>query len=89
MQKLNPLWHEEAGPEALISPKMLGEAFRDTNMEWKTYTSVFVPPHLVNLFSQELADRFLSLTDRVGRSIPILSKNGGLIVINGVKSGRG
>jgi len=88
MQRLTPLWHEEAGPEALISSKMLSEAFKDTNMEWTTYTSVFAPPHLVNLFSQKMADWFLTITDRFGRAVPVLRNNGGLIVINGIKSER-
>lgn len=86
LQRLNPLWHEEAGPEALISRNLFQNAFKGTGVEIKTYTSVFVPPHLVNLLSQQKANRFLEITDKIGRAIPVLRDNGGLIVIDGLKS---
>ena len=86
MQKINPLWHEEAGPEALISYKLISEAFNSTGMEVKLYTSVFLPPHLINLFPQKTANQLLAVTDKIGRAIPLLRNNGGLIVINGIKS---
>jgi ubiquinone/menaquinone biosynthesis C-methylase UbiE/uncharacterized protein YbaR (Trm112 family) len=86
LQKINPLWHEEAGPEALISHKLISEAFNGTGVEVKSYTSVFLPPHLINLFPQKTANQLLAVTDKVGRAIPILRNNGGLVVINGIKS---
>lgn len=86
LQKLNPLWHEEAGPEALISQDSINKAFKDTDVEVKTYTSVFLPPHLINLLTQKSADRFLSMTDQIARAIPVLRNQGGLIVINATKS---
>jgi SAM-dependent methyltransferase/uncharacterized protein YbaR (Trm112 family) len=86
LQKINPLWQEEAGPEALISSKLISEAFMNTGVEVKSYTSVFLPPHFVNLLTPEQADRLLSITDKIGRAIPIIRNNGGLIVINSIKS---
>lgn len=88
LQKINPLWHEEAGPEALISHKLISEAFMGTGVEVTSYTSVFLPPHLINLLSQKKADQLLSLTDKIGKAIPLLRNNGGLIVLNGIKSKR-
>lgn len=85
LQKLNPLWHEEAGPEALISKEMIGEAFGGTGVRVETITSVFLPPHIVNLFSQEMAYQLLSKTDRFFRALPIIRDNGGLIIIHGIK----
>ena len=86
LQKLNPLWHEEAGPEALISHDLISEAFRGTGVVVKTQTSVFLPPHLINLFSQNTANQLLSITDKIGGVIPFIRNNGGLIIINGLKS---
>lgn len=86
LQKLNPLWHEEAGPEALISHSLISEAFRGTGVKVETQTSIFLPPHLINLFSQKMADQLLSITDKIGGAIPFIRKNGGLIIINGLKS---
>lgn len=88
LQKLNPLWHEEAGPEALISKGSITEAFKDTDIKVRIHTSVFLPPHLVNLLTQKDADRLISITDNIGRAIPFLRDHGGLIVINGIKSKR-
>lgn len=86
LQRLSPLWHEEAGPEALISRDLFENAFKGTGVDIKTYTSVFVPPHLVNLLSRQKATQFLEITDKIGRAIPVLRDNGGLIVIDGFKS---
>ena len=86
LQKLSPLWHEVAGPEALISKNMITEAFRDTDVEVKTSTSIFLPPHVINLLSQKKANQFLSITDKIGKAVPFLRNNGGLILIDGIKS---
>jgi ubiquinone/menaquinone biosynthesis C-methylase UbiE/uncharacterized protein YbaR (Trm112 family) len=86
LQKLNPLWHEEAGPEALISHDLFSKAFKDTGVELKTQTSIFLPPHLINLFPQKMANQLLSITDKIGRAIPFMRNNGGLIIINALKS---
>ena len=85
LQKINPLWHEKAGPEALITQNKISEAFRETGVEVKSYTSVFLPPHLINMLSLKRANQVLSATDKLCRTIPGLRKNGGLIVINGIK----
>jgi ubiquinone/menaquinone biosynthesis C-methylase UbiE/uncharacterized protein YbaR (Trm112 family) len=85
LQKLTPLWHEEAGPEALLSHALINKAFKNTGVEVKTHTSVFLPPHFINLLSQKKADQFLATSDRIGQAVPGLRDNGGLIIINGVK----
>lgn len=85
LQKLWPQWHEKAGPEAIISAKNLGQWFHDTGVHIGTTTSIFLPPHLVNMMSETTAYRFLTATDRVAQAIPLLKNNGGLILIRGVK----
>jgi hypothetical protein len=46
-----------------------------------TATSVFVPPHLLNLVGMRGADWLLRVTDTVGQALPVVRDNGGLIVI--------
>lgn len=85
LQKIIPIWSEEAGPEALISRKYLLDAFQGIDIQLQTSTSVFLPPHLMNLFSPTLAYRFLKFFDNLGQAIPSLKGNGGLILIRGEK----
>jgi ubiquinone/menaquinone biosynthesis C-methylase UbiE/uncharacterized protein YbaR (Trm112 family) len=84
MQKMKPLWYEEAGPEALISKRTITEAFAPTGVSVATRTSVFVPPHLVNLMPR-WSTGMLRAFDSVFSAVPILRDNGGLILIEGVK----
>lgn len=86
LQKLKPLWHEEAGPEPLISGHDLSRWFRDTGIEIETRTSVYLPPHLVNLASAAGSIRLLRAFDRIGHALPGLRRQGGLILIRGQKS---
>lgn len=87
LQRLSPLWREEAGPEALISRSMLREAFEGTGVAVSTRSFVFVPPHLVNVLPPSVGEGLLRWTDRAGGALPVLKDHGGLIVIEGVKSG--
>ncbi len=88
LQKVNPLWHEQAGPEALLSRDRLRRVLRDAGLRVETHSSVFIPPHLVNLLSEERAYQVLSIADRIAGWIPILRDHGGLLVINATKSQR-
>jgi SAM-dependent methyltransferase len=85
LQKVNPQWYEEAGPEALISSDSLSEAFAGTGVDVSTRTFVFVPPHLANLLSPAAAERLLRRTDALGGALPWVRRQGGLILIEGVK----
>lgn len=84
IQKLRPLWYEEAGPEFLISARMMEEAFSATTVSVRTRSTIFVPPHLANFFSRWSAS-LLRISDRIGRAIPWIRDNGGLLLIEGVK----
>ena len=81
LQKIFPLWHEEAGPEFMISPKTFEEGFSE-KVIIKTRTHVFLPPHLVNVLkSTKTAKILLNLTDIIFRSVPFLGKCGGIILV--------
>jgi ubiquinone/menaquinone biosynthesis C-methylase UbiE/uncharacterized protein YbaR (Trm112 family) len=85
IQRHFPIWSEEAGPEALISKEFLEQAFQNTNMRIQTKTSIFLPPHLLNLTDAETAYKLLKFTDDIGQFLPVFKNNGGLLVINGKK----
>jgi len=85
LQKVSPQWHEEAGEEPLISKDMLSSWFPE-NASVKTTTSVFVPPHLINLLPWSLGYKVLHVSERVGQYLPWLRDQGGLIICE-VKKG--
>jgi len=88
IQKFTPLWHEEAGPQALMSAANFREWFKSTEVSITTRTSVFMLPHVVNLFGDK-ARQFLATTNKIGLRLPFIRDNGGLIVIEGIRSGTG
>lgn len=85
LQSLYPIWHEEAGEHALISEKNLRQWLEPAGCEVSVRTSVFVPPHLANWLREAVAEKLLRATDRLGRALPFLRKQGGLILIRGEK----
>lgn len=86
MMKVFPLWHEEAGAEAMISRQMIAKSFEGTGVQPETKTSVFLPPHFVNLLSHRLAYHSLKISDRIAGVLPFLRDNGGILVIRAEKS---
>lgn len=50
-----------------------------------TRTSVYLPPHLMNLFGNGFAERMLRVTDRIGGRMPFLRGEGGLILVRAEK----
>lgn len=83
LQRLNPLWHEEAGAQPLISAGELRQWFAATDVRLECHTHVFTPPHLVNLLGQRYGRSLLHVTDWLGRRLPFLRNNGGLITVRG------
>jgi ubiquinone/menaquinone biosynthesis C-methylase UbiE len=79
LQNLFPLWKEEAGPEAQISQETLKSWLSPAGMNLQSFTHVFVPPHIVNIFTDATARKLLDLSDALGMRLPILKDNGGLI----------
>ena len=85
LQKLSPLWYEEAGPVALMSKKDLLKWFLGLKIKLTTSTLAFVDPHLVNLLPPSLAQFILDATNRLGQILPLMKENGGLLAIKGSK----
>jgi ubiquinone/menaquinone biosynthesis C-methylase UbiE/uncharacterized protein YbaR (Trm112 family) len=85
LQRLRPQWYEEAGPEALFSARSFGESFAGTGVTLATRSSVFLPPHLLNLLSPGLAAGLLRATDSLASHVPFVRDNGGLILVEGTK----
>jgi hypothetical protein len=84
LQKIWPLWHEEAGAEPLISEADLKRWLTPHGFQVTTRTSVFLPPHLVNLLGRSAGPAALNATDLL-RAVPWLGRQGGLVLVTAVK----
>jgi SAM-dependent methyltransferase/uncharacterized protein YbaR (Trm112 family) len=87
LMKVVPLWTEEAGAEPLISRKMLDAWHTGLPAAIHSTTSVFLPPHLLNITGSRIAPRLLRISDKVASRIPLLRNQGGLIVFEIRKEG--
>lgn len=85
LQRLRPAWYEEAGPEALISTARLRGWLEAGGMSISARTSVFLPPHLLNLLNEKRARSWLRHTDDIAQRIPGLRSNGGVVVFQAEK----
>ena len=79
-QKLWPIWHEEAGPEAIISADRLRSWLEPSGFRFSSRTSVFLPPHVVNWTTEDRGFRVLDVLDRAMAHVPWLRANGGLVI---------
>lgn len=86
LQKLWPIWYEEAGEHAQISRDQLTKWLEDAGLRVSTRTSVFLPPHVLNHIPTSAGERLLAWTDRIGNAVPVLRDNGGLVVAEAVKA---
>jgi len=80
LMKWMPIWREEAGQQALISQRNITEWLRGLPASLSCRSSVFLPPHLVNLFGRRGARVALGASDKLFHLIPGLRGQGGLIV---------
>ena len=85
LMRVAPLWTELAGEEPLISHGMVREWSQKLSVDISFWTSVFVPPHVINWFGHRLAVPVLRLTDAACRWVPWLGRQGGLIVFEAHK----
>jgi ubiquinone/menaquinone biosynthesis C-methylase UbiE/uncharacterized protein YbaR (Trm112 family) len=85
LMKINPLWIEEAGKEPLISEGMIREWLSGTSADVTVETTVFAPPHLINVMPEGWGASLLHITDAIGGRVPGLRRNGGLIVFTARK----
>ena len=80
------LWNEKAHPEHFtISRGDLERWFAAAGLSGVVWTSVFLPPHLFNLFPVPVAERMLHLSDKVAHRVPGLRDHGGLVLFKGEK----
>jgi ubiquinone/menaquinone biosynthesis C-methylase UbiE len=86
LQRVRPIWHEEAGTHALISERDLRNWLEPLGCRVTTRTSVYLPPHLMNLLGNGLAEKMLRATDRIAGRIPFLREEGGLILVRAEKT---
>jgi SAM-dependent methyltransferase/uncharacterized protein YbaR (Trm112 family) len=87
VQKLWPIWHEEAGPEATISAGRVAGWLAPGGFRVSTRTSVFLPPHVINWTTEETGFRILGTVDRVLARVPWLRANGGLVIFEARRAG--
>lgn len=85
LQRLRPLWHEEAGAKALMSARELIGWFKAAGMAVSAHSSVFLPPHVANRLGPSGAQGVLELLEAVLRRMPLLRHQGGLLVASGTK----
>jgi ubiquinone/menaquinone biosynthesis C-methylase UbiE/uncharacterized protein YbaR (Trm112 family) len=85
LQRVRPLWHEEAGPEQVISPGRLRRWAADAGMTVSVEPQVYLPPHFFGRVDERRARRVLDATDRFFRRVPLVRRWGGLLVIEGRK----
>ncbi len=86
LMRINKLWNEKAHEEHFImSCRELDRWFADVGISAEVWTSVFLPPHLFNLFSAEGAERLLRASDSISRAIPWFRMQGGLVLFCGEK----
>ena len=85
LQRFFPLWDEEAGPEPTFSHETLASYLTPVGISLEYKTHVFIPPHVVDWFSDPVAKKLLEVTDGIGMMLPFFRDNGGLITFTGRK----
>lgn len=86
LMMMSPLWKEEPGESPLMSREQVAAWTNAAGGRVvDAYTTVFVPPHLLNLVGPGLAKRLLDVSDPLCRAVPGLSRQGGLLMFAAVK----
>jgi len=81
LMKICPLWIEEAGAEPMISRQMIDDWCRGLPVKIVSQTSIFVPPHLINLFGLDAAKRVVDLSDHFFLHVPFMRAQGGILFV--------
>jgi ubiquinone/menaquinone biosynthesis C-methylase UbiE/uncharacterized protein YbaR (Trm112 family) len=79
LQRLRPAWYEEAGSHALMSAAELEGWLGAAGMRCDARTSVFLPPHLLNVLAPGLGARLIQATDGILGRLPWVRRQGGLV----------
>ena len=82
--RLKKIWNEKAHEEHFImSRQEIDRWIRDAGFSASIWTSVFLPPHVLNWFPPPQARQLLRLTDAVCKAFPRLRDQGGLVLFSG------
>ena len=86
LMKVSELWREKAHHEHfIIHTDELQGWLRGAGLEARTWTSVFLPPHLFNVLGSTRALSFLRGTDALAHAVPWVRGQGGLVLYSGAK----
>ena len=86
MMKISKLWEEEAGDHPLISKMKLAQWAEIAGLSLEMRSSVFIPPHLLNIFNANFAKLILSISDFIFNNLKLTNNLGGILVIKGRKN---
>jgi SAM-dependent methyltransferase len=86
MMKVWRLWEEEASDDPLFTEDQLRGLYRAAGIVAQTRISTYLPPHLFCLLGSKNNARLLRLSDNVFRSIPLIKKLGGVVIVEGVRN---
>jgi ubiquinone/menaquinone biosynthesis C-methylase UbiE/uncharacterized protein YbaR (Trm112 family) len=86
LMRVRRLWNEKAHEEHFVmSEHELNQWFAGAGVRGRTWTSVFLPPHIYNFLPENAAWRLLRITDAIATVIPWLRSQGGLVLFEGEK----
>jgi hypothetical protein len=86
LMRMKRLWNEKAHVEHFtISRHELDRWFKEAGVSVKIWTSIFLPPHILNFFSVQRAEWLIRMTDAICVRLPWLHLQGGLILFSGRK----
>lgn len=85
LMRMRKLWNEEAGEHPLFKMKEVKDFIIHNDMHPEIRTSTFLPPHLFNWISYELAKKIIFATDGFFGYVPLMSSFGGQLVIKATK----
>ena len=86
LMRMKRLWNEKAHEEHFImNHHELERWFREAGVSVTTWTSIFLPPHILNFFRAQRAEWLIRVTDAICQRLPWVRLQGGLILFSGTK----
>ncbi|MFA5336820.1 MAG: methyltransferase domain-containing protein [Candidatus Omnitrophota bacterium] len=85
LMKFSKLWNEEAGHSPTFKIKEVDKFIKLSGMQPEIRTSTFLPPHLFNMMSHNLAKNTLAFTDLIFGNTPLVRHLGGQLIIKATK----
>ena len=85
LQKIKPVWKEEAGTHPLISISELKQWGYNENINFIAKSRVFLPPQLINKLPNSISKLLFRLSESIGQNIPFIRQHGGMLFIAGTK----